>query len=102
LKNRANDLRLGHTMPTKDIRVLAAVDLQDLSDEAAALVLELPMRQLGGMASKLAQLNELLDYARGRGLALHLDAARLLEICPFYETSPKGLGELFDSVYLSC
>jgi len=39
--------------------------------------------------------------ARERGIALHLDGARLWEAAPFYERSYAEIAGLFDSVYVS-
>lgn len=41
------------------------------------------------------------SWARERGVALHLDGARLWEAGPFYERSYAEIAGLFDSVYVS-
>lgn len=74
----------------------------DLSaTSAAALVIELPMRQLGGRAPSRQALQLLLDAARNQGIKTHLDGARLLELLPHYGCQAADIGAGFDSVYLS-
>ena len=93
-------------------RVLTAADLAtDLERLASVgqgpcmIVVELPMRELGGVTPSWEQLVEMRRLADQFDVPLHLDGARLWEIGPFYEASAgKKLADvaaLFDSVYLS-
>ena len=94
--------RLEAVLVGEPYECLRASDLAELNTDVAALVVELPMRQLGGLAPTFADLEALLDTARSACLRLHLDAARLLEVCPFYERDAAALAGMFDTVYLSC
>jgi threonine aldolase len=88
--------------PAGDLRLpLRVADLEAVADAPAALVVELPQRNLGG---HLPEWNELLAqtaWARQRGAAAHLDGARLWESGPFYRRSPADIAALFDTVYVS-
>ena len=65
----------------------------------AALLLELPQRELGGRLPERDDLVAQTSWARERGVALHLDGARLWEAQPYY--GRPRLAGLFDSVYVS-
>lgn len=41
-----------------------------------------------------------LDWARGRGAAVHLDGARLWEAAAGYDREPADIAALFDTVYV--
>ncbi len=49
----------------------------------------------------MADLVALVDLARARGAAVHLDGARLWECGPFYDRPLSQIAALFDSVYVS-
>ena len=76
-------------------------DLQEVAEPFAALLLELPQREIGGRLPGWDDLVAQTSWARERGAAVHLDGARLLESLPFYERSAAEVAGLFDSVYLS-
>lgn len=82
-------------------RLLTLADLREVAEPAAALVLELPQRDLGGTQPAWDDLRSQIDWARGRGTACHLDGARLWESAAGYERAPRDVAELFDSVYVS-
>jgi threonine aldolase len=67
----------------------------------AALVLELPQREIGGLLPSWDDLCAQVGWARERNVALHMDGARLWEAQPFYERPHAELAGLFDSVYVS-
>ncbi|WP_029333573.1 threonine aldolase family protein [Exiguobacterium oxidotolerans] len=69
--------------------------------EIACLLLELPNRELGGVAPTFSELEAIVAYCRERGIRLHLDGARLLELLPYYDKPASDVASLFDSVYLS-
>ena len=62
------------------------------------LVLENTHNRGGGRVWPLAQLDEVCDAAGRRGLALHLDGARLWNAATASGESPKALARRFDSV----
>ena len=67
----------------------------------AALLVELPAREIGGQLPSWTELNELCDLARTGGVALHLDGARLWEAQVAYNRPIGDIARLFDSAYVS-
>lgn len=82
-------------------RLITVADVQDLKTPVAALLLELPQRELGGLVPEWTELNEMLDVGRKQGIKMHLDGARLYETLPYYQKSASEVASLFDSVYVS-
>lgn len=82
-------------------RLITLADLAEVSEPIAALLLELPQRDLGGQLPSWSDLLAQLDWARSRGGAVHLDGARLWEAAAGYQRSPAEVAEPFDSVYVS-
>ncbi len=88
---------LGH----KD-RPLRAVDLENCPERLAALLVELPAREIGGQLPAWEELEALGALARSRGIRMHMDGARLWEASAAY--TPHTLADIcmpFDSVYVS-
>ena len=91
-----------HARPVGDPRELITLaDLEEVAEYAAALLLELPQREIGGRLPEWDDLVAQTDLARSHGTAIHLDGARLLESLPFYGRSAAEVAGLFDSVYVS-
>lgn len=67
----------------------------------AALLVELPAREIGGQLPTWTELLELCDLARTAGVALHLDGARLWEAQVAYDRPLAEIAGLFDSAYVS-
>jgi threonine aldolase len=82
-------------------RLLTLDDLRHVAEMPAALLLELPQRQIGGQLPAWDELVEQVAWARARGAAVHLDGAWLWECTSFYERSLAEIAELFDTVYVS-
>jgi threonine aldolase len=83
-------------------RPTLAQDLAAWPERLAALLVELPAREIGGQLPSWEQLVELSDAARARGLRMHLDGARLWEAREAYAPRTHAeIGALFDSVYVS-
>ena len=76
-------------------------DLEGVAEPLAALLLELPQREIGGPLPEWAELQAMTAWARDRGAAAHLDGARLWEAAAYYELPPGAVAELFDTVYVS-
>ncbi len=76
-------------------------DLERIAEPIAALLLELPQREIGGVLPAWEDLVAQCSFARKRGIALHLDGARLWETKPFYGREYTEITALFDSVYVS-
>ena len=82
-------------------RLLTVEDLCATTGPLAALLLELPQREIGGQLPAWPDLEAQARWARERAIALHMDGARLWECAPFYERSYAEIAGLFDSVYVS-
>jgi threonine aldolase len=82
-------------------RLLRIEDLRGIAEPLAALLLELPQREIGGQLPTWDEVEEQVAWARDRGAAVHLDGARLWECTPFYDRSPAGIAAPFDTVYVS-
>ncbi|WP_188066838.1 threonine aldolase family protein [Brevibacillus brevis] len=72
-----------------------------MDDDIACLLLELPQREIGGQLPAYEELEAISRYCREKGIRLHLDGARLLEILPYYQKTADEVCALFDSVYVS-
>ncbi len=76
-------------------------NLEAVAEPIAALLIELPQRDLGGQLPSWEALEAQTAWARERGAAVHMDGARLWESAPFYGRSYAEISALFDSVYVS-
>src|SRR5215470_1137362 len=82
-------------------RLIETKDVEELREPIAALLLELPQRDLGGQLPPWDDLVATCEAARARRAALHLDGARLWQCGPFYERPLEQIAALFDTVYVS-
>jgi threonine aldolase len=82
-------------------RLLLREHLDAVAELPAALVVELPQRDLGGPLPPWEDLVAQVAWARDRGAAAHLDGARLWEASAGYDRSPAEIAELFDTTYVS-
>ena len=82
-------------------RLLTLDDLCATPGSLAALLLELPQREIGGQLPAWADLEQQVAWARQRELPVHLDGARLWECGPYYNRPLAEIAALFDSVYVS-
>jgi threonine aldolase len=85
-------------------RDLAALFSESLAnvEPLAALLVEVPAREIGGQLPAWEEIEALSALAKGRGIRLHMDGARLWEAREYF--APKSLADLcapFDSVYVS-
>jgi threonine aldolase len=80
---------------------LTVSDLEAVAEPPAALLLELPQRDLGGTLPEWDELEAMVGWARRKGAAVHLDGARLWEATPWYERPVADIAGLFDTVYVS-
>jgi threonine aldolase len=81
--------------------LLTLSDLQALQAPIGALLLELPQREIGGLLPEWDELVAQTEWARGRGVATHLDGARIWETAPYYDRPHAEIAALFDTVYVS-
>lgn len=82
-------------------RLLTLDDLRTVAEPPAALVLELPQRDLGGQLPTWDDLIAQVEWGRGVSAAVHMDGARLWGCESFYGRSLAEISELFDTVYVS-
>lgn len=81
--------------------VIELDDILEMEKDIACVLLELPQREIGGQLPSFETLQLISKHCRGKGIKLHLDGARLLEVLPYYQKSAAEVCSLFDSVYLS-
>jgi threonine aldolase len=82
-------------------RVIELEDVVSMGEGISCLLLELPQREIGGQLPSFETLVQISEHCRQKGIKLHLDGARLLEVLPYYQRTAAEVCELFDSVYLS-
>ena len=83
-------------------RVPLLADLQSAArNPLAAILLELPMREIGGQLPEWEELVKQSQWAREQGIKLHMDGARLWQCPAAYDKSLAEIAALFDSVYVS-
>jgi threonine aldolase len=78
-----------------------AKDLRDCAEPLGTLLIELPLRRIGGILPSWTELQELMQIARKRGIHLHLDGARIWESQVYYDRPFPEICCGFDSVYVS-
>jgi threonine aldolase len=82
-------------------QLMTLADLKRVHEPLAALLVELPQREIGGQLPEWEALVEQVNWAREHEIALHLDGARLWECQPYYQRSYAEIAALFDTVYVS-
>jgi threonine aldolase len=81
--------------------LLTLDDLGRVAEPLAAVLWELPQRDLGGQLPDWDDLAGQVAWARSRGAAVHLDGARLWEASAGYGRPSSEIAGLFDTVYVS-
>jgi len=66
-----------------------------------AISIESPVRRLSGEVFDLGEMRRITDFARERGIGLHLDGARLFLATPYTGIAPADYAAPFDTVYVS-
>jgi threonine aldolase len=82
-------------------RLVSLADLEQVEEPLAALLLELPQREIGGQLPAWDDLCAQVEWGRARGAAVHLDGARLWDAQPHYGRPLTEIAALFDTVYVS-
>ncbi len=82
-------------------RLMTLADLTAIPEPVAALLIELPQRDLGGQQPAWDDLVAQCRWAADGGAAAHLDGARLWESAAGYGRTPAEIAALFDTVYVS-
>jgi threonine aldolase len=89
-------------IPIGDARcVLTLENLSAIREPLAAVLFELPQREIGGQLPRWEELERQVASVRARRAAVHLDGARIWECTPYYGKSPAEIAALFDTVYVS-
>jgi threonine aldolase len=81
--------------------LLTLDDLEAVHEPLAAVVIELPQRDIGGQLPTLEELQEQTRWAHDRGAAAHCDGARLWEAQTGFDVTLPEIAGLFDTVYVS-
>jgi threonine aldolase len=82
-------------------RLIELEDLKALKAPLGAVLLELPQREIGGQLPEWDALVAQVQWLKDRGIAVHLDGARIWESAPYYERPHNEIAGLFDSSYVS-
>ena len=82
-------------------RLMTRADLAAVAEPPAAVLWELPQRDIGGQLPDWDDLIDQIEWARGRGAAVHLDGARVWEAGAGYGRTPGEIAGLFDTAYVS-
>lgn len=83
-------------------QVLIAKDVESLEpNKLAAIIVESPMREIGGEMPSWETLCILKEWCERNQVYMHLDGARLWQTLPFYQRDLADIAELFDSIYVS-
>ncbi|NKE62143.1 threonine aldolase [Lentzea sp. PSKA42] len=81
--------------------LLTLDDLKAVHEPLAAVVIELPQRDIGGQLPAFEDLAEQTRWARHNGVAAHCDGARIWEAQTGYDATLAEIAGLFDTVYVS-
>lgn len=84
-----------------DYDLMTLDELKAIDENIAALLIELPQREIGGYLPTWQDLCDIITWAREKDIRLHMDGARLWESQPFYDRPYAEIAGLFDSVYVS-
>jgi threonine aldolase len=86
---------------TEAPRPTLASDLALIPEPLGSLAVELPLRDCAYVLPAWEQLTELAAAAAGRGIAFHIDGARVWESAPFLGRDYAQIAGLGDSIYVS-
>lgn len=96
LQQRFNLLPVG-----KPFQPWVLEDLVKIPDTLAAVLYELPMREIGGQLPSFEELSRIKAHCEQNDIHLHMDGARLWETAAYYQKDYAEICEGFDSVYVS-
>lgn len=96
LQNRFQVMPVGNPYQTWTVR-----DLQAWPDEIAAVLYELPMREIGGQLPSWDELEQVKAYCKAQNIHLHMDGARLWEAAAYYQKDYAQIAQGFDTAYVS-
>lgn len=82
--------------------ILRAEDITHLdATDVCALIIETPMRELGGVMPDWDTLVAIRRWCDENQVAMHMDGARIWQTTSFYQRSLQQIAGIFDSVYVS-
>jgi threonine aldolase len=81
--------------------LLTLDDLKGVHEPLAAVVIELPQRDIGGQLPAFEELEAQTRWAGENGARAHCDGARIWEAQTGYDASLAEIAGLFDTVYVS-
>ncbi|MCL9780739.1 beta-eliminating lyase-related protein [Vibrio sp. S4M6] len=96
LQDRFNVVPLGNRY-----RPWTCDDLKAWPDELAAVLYELPMRELGGQLPTWEELTSIKQHCKQEEIYLHMDGARVWETEAYYQKDLSEIADGFDSAYVS-
>ena len=82
-------------------RLFQRTDIEEVPEPLAAVVFELPQREMGGVLPDFDTLRDQTAAAREVGAAAHLDGARIWEAAAGYGRTLQETAADFDSIYVS-
>lgn len=86
---------------TRGFQAPTAAHLEALPGKLGAVLVELPLRDAGCLLPSWDELTELSAACRERGVALHVDGARIWEAQPWFDQPLAGIAKQADSMYVS-
>jgi threonine aldolase len=90
------------TFTVKDVEaVLTRTAGGRVATDVGAIVIESPIRRLAGQMFEWEEARRISAFARERGIAMHLDGARLFIAAAYTGISPAEYSKYFDTVYVS-
>jgi threonine aldolase len=92
-----NPITVGEAHQVPRLEEIKAAALKPL----AAVLLEIPMREIGGQLPDWGDLVAQSEWLRSQEIPLHMDGARLWQCPPAYNKSLAEIAALFDSIYVS-
>ena len=75
--------------------------VESITEKAAALVVEMPLRRVGFKLTPWEQLQQMSAWAKQSNTHFHMDGARLWESTHYYNKTLAEISSLFGSVYVS-
>lgn len=96
LQNRFNILPIGNPYQPWKLS-----DLTAWPDEIAAVLYELPMREIGGQLPSWQELESIKAHCAENDIHLHMDGARLWEAAAYYQKEYRDIAAGFDTTYVS-
>ena len=94
-----HDLEVLHL--TSGSEVATAAHLAKVPGRLGAVLVELPLRDAGCLLPTWEELVGLSTACRGRGVALHVDGARIWESQPWFDRPLAEIAALADTMYVS-